>query len=117
MVEQPKTRVRKVRVAIAVVIAFVLVWGFLTTDLADFGTVSVEFAWERGVGVTHLRTASGLGRILDPPYDHIFTNPLLALQVAPRISRMFETSGMQQYEGRIDYHVYLFAIVGRQVVE
>ncbi len=115
LTEQPKTRFRKkVRIAIVIVIAFVLVWGFLTTDS---GTVRVDFGWERSRGFTHIRTASGLGRILDPPYDHIFTNPIITMQVAPRLSRRLSKSGVERYEGHIDYRVFLWFIVGAELVE
>ncbi len=115
MTEQSKIRLRKmVRIAILIVIAFVLVWGFLTTDS---GTVRIDFAWKRSGGFTHIRTASGLGRILDSPYDRIFTNPVFVMQVAPRISRTLSKSGMQRYEGHIDYRVFLYFLVGREVIE
>ncbi len=87
-------------------------WGFATTGTL-FGPVPVDFSWDQSTGFQSIRTVDRFAANTDPPYDRFLNNPLIVVQVKPRISKMLRTAGLQSAKGRLEFNVAgFFAVTG-----
>jgi len=89
------------RLLVAVAVALPVVWSMLTTPSINGKEVPVEFRWDANSGFELIRTADGLGRTLDPPYDQFFSNPIVTVQARRLIANYFRDAGCTKAEGRV----------------
>jgi hypothetical protein len=88
----------------------VILWCMLTTPFITKTHVEIEFSWNEREGFTSIRTMSGLAK-LDPPFDKLFTNPLVTSQAKRPISLYCTQAGWKEAKGIANVPVYTFMIV------
>src|SRR3954451_4759392 len=70
---------------VTLMLLLTFMWTCLTMPTLRETTVAIKFDWNKRSGFSHVRSVEGLGRMLDPPYDQYFTNPIVTAQSKPLI--------------------------------
>jgi hypothetical protein len=92
-------------------------WSYLTMPVLREKSVRIEFDWNKQSGFSHVRSVEGLGRLLDPPYDLYFTNPIVTAQSKPLILSLVkraESANGRNYtivKGQVDVWVCCLGFV------
>jgi hypothetical protein len=71
---------RLVVITLTLMLLFPLIWSVLTTPALTGKSVRIEFQWSKQSGFSHVRSVGGLAKVVDPPYDRYFTNPIVTAQ-------------------------------------